>query len=225
MSAHRLEGNYGRHVDIDVCGTCKVLWLDHLESQQLSAEGVLSLFQIIHQHHGATHTPIEVALACVRCGSGLVVTHDRQRNTKFSYHRCVQGHGRLITFFQFLREKDFVKNVEPKQLEELKKHVKVINCSNCGAAVNLEKGVTCEYCQAALSALDPNQVEKAVRELKQRTQVPPTVDPAIAADIVLAKLKAERAYDEATTDRRYGFRRGGSLVDVGIGILFSILDG
>ncbi len=34
--------------------------------------------------------------------------NDQQRNTKFQYLRCARGDGRLITFVDFLREKDFI---------------------------------------------------------------------------------------------------------------------
>ena len=50
----------------------------------------------------------------------LVHTGDLQRTTRFFYERCPQNHGRLITFFQFLREKNFVRDLSLKEMEELK---------------------------------------------------------------------------------------------------------
>ena len=58
-------------------------------------------------------------MQCPRCRGRLRLTHDRQRNTSFTYLRCRNGHGRLTTFFDFLREKDFVKPLTAQQLADL----------------------------------------------------------------------------------------------------------
>ncbi len=73
---------------------------------------------------------------CPRCGAQLRRTQDMQRATRFEYFRCPNDHGRLITFFDFLKEKDFVKPLTPHQIAELRRNVESINCSNCGAPVD-----------------------------------------------------------------------------------------
>ena len=60
---------------------------------------------------------------CPRCKAQLRRTQDMQRATRFEYFRCPNDHGRLITFFDFLKEKDFVKPLTPAQIAELRKNV------------------------------------------------------------------------------------------------------
>ncbi len=54
--------------------------------------------------------------------------------------RCPGRHGRLITFFNFLREKNFIRPLSAAQIEELRQNVRTVNCSNCGAPIDLAKG-------------------------------------------------------------------------------------
>ena len=60
-----------------------------------------------------------------------------QRNTRFEYLRCPNGHGRLTTFVEFLKEKDFIRPLSARQIAELRESLQTINCSSCGAAVDL----------------------------------------------------------------------------------------
>ena len=59
-------------------------------------------------------------MSCPRCHQGLVATADRVRATAFSYWRCPGDEGRATTFFDFLREKNFVKPLSPERLAELR---------------------------------------------------------------------------------------------------------
>jgi len=58
-----------------------------------------------------------------------------QRSTRFEYLRCPHDHGRLTTFFDFLKEKDFVRPPTPAQIAKLRDSIQVVNCSNCGAPI------------------------------------------------------------------------------------------
>ena len=82
--------------------------------------------------------PLATRLQCARCDLRLIDTHDRQRDTPFRYWRCGRRHGRFITFFDFLREKDFVRPLTPAQVAELRAQVRSVNCSNCGAPIDLQ---------------------------------------------------------------------------------------
>ena len=64
-----------------------------------------------------------------------------QRATRFSYLHCPNDHGRLTTFFDFLREKDFIRPLTAEQLQELRQNVQTVNCSNCGAPIDVTRGV------------------------------------------------------------------------------------
>src|SRR5204863_2559634 len=80
--------------------------------------------------------------------------------------RCDSGHGHLMTFVDFLREKDFVRPLTPPQLDELRQNVRTINCSNCGAAIDLAKDSVCAHCGSAVSMLDVKQMAQTIDQLQ-----------------------------------------------------------
>lgn len=154
MTSVPLEGHYGRPVVIDYCRACQAFWFDGHESVQLSAASVLRLFRLVSDAGGAACAPLSALAACPRCHVPLVVTHDQQRQSRFEYRRCAAGHGRLITFVNFLREKDFIRPMSATQLAELRQHLQSVNCSNCGAPIDLAKATVCAHCASPLSMLD-----------------------------------------------------------------------
>src|SRR6186713_2999326 len=109
MTALSLDGHLGRPVAIDLCHTCQAFWFDGYESLQLAPASVLRLFREIGERVGAAATPLSDASRCPKCGQQLSLVKDQQRSTRFEYRGCPQRHGRLISFFNFLREKDFVR--------------------------------------------------------------------------------------------------------------------
>src|SRR5690242_20311377 len=104
MTAMALEGQLGRTLAIDLCATCQAFWFGPYEDLQLSPGATLQLFQIIGEHAANRRGSLASILRCPRCTSRLVLTHDMQRATPFQYWRCDQGHGRFMTYFDFLRE-------------------------------------------------------------------------------------------------------------------------
>jgi hypothetical protein len=177
MRALSLEGHLGRTVAVDICDSCQALWFDKYESLQLSASSVLQLFRVIGQASGVK--PGFSGLAkCPRCERRLRAMHDMQRSARFEYRGCPENHGRLITFFNFLREKNFIKPLSPAQIEDLRRKVQTINCSNCGAAVDLARGIACSHCGSPLSMLDLNQAEDLIVKLRQAGSGPQPVERA-----------------------------------------------
>jgi hypothetical protein len=73
------------------------------------------------------------------------------------------GDGRFTPFFQFLREKQFIRSLNPAELERVRLQVRQITCSECGAPIDLEHSSECKYCHAPVSFLDSDAVEKAVK--------------------------------------------------------------
>src|SRR5512140_3777387 len=127
-------------VDVDYCPECQAIWFDTLESPALAAGGVLALFRALGTDGGSgERRPLPARLACPRCETPLVETHDLQHATRFTYWRCPRGHGRLTPFVQFLREKDFIRPLGDAELARLKSAVKTIRCSGCGAPVDLQR--------------------------------------------------------------------------------------
>ena len=194
MTAVELEARLGATVAIDLCAGCQLIWFDHGESLQLSPSGTLKLFGMIGERAAGRGGPLPADLACPRCGSALKATHDRQRNTPFQYLRCDAGHGRLISFFDFLREKDFVRPLSTAQIEELRRNLRTVSCSACGAPVDLAQGSACRHCGAPLSMLDLQQASRLVEELQRAGQGGRAIDPALPLELLRARRNVESAF-------------------------------
>jgi hypothetical protein len=113
-------------VTIDLCSDCQALWFDAFESAQLTPGATLELFRVIHTTAPATRRAMPTDLPCPRCETSLALTHDLQHATRFSYYRCRYGHGRFTPFFQFLREKNFVRPLDPAELARLKESIRTV---------------------------------------------------------------------------------------------------
>jgi Zn-finger nucleic acid-binding protein len=166
MAAQTLEARTATlKVDVDACPECRLLWFDHGESLALTPRSVLALFQYIGTASAQSSTPLATRFCCLRCDSALVFTRDLQRTTPFNYWSCDFGHGRLISFNQFLREKNFIRTPAPVDLARLRETVRQITCSQCGAPIDLATDSACSHCRAPIAMIDPDSVAKAMREL------------------------------------------------------------
>jgi len=220
MDEHGLEGNYGRKVVIDLCYPCRSIWFDGLEILQLTPGSTLRLLTLVHEHR-AEERPLPAGTGrCPRCRAALAPTTDLQRGTRFHYARCPEDHGRFMSFFEFLRAKNFVRPLSAGEVAELRQRLQVVACSNCGAPIDIEKGAACAYCRAPLSMLDPAQLERTVAALRAAEDKRRTVDPALAARLVLDRLTVERSL--GPTETAAGARSHG-LVDAGLDALLEAL--
>jgi hypothetical protein len=129
-------------------------------------------------------------MACPRCAKPLALTHDLQRTTHFTYWRCVSGHGRLIGFSQFLREKNFVREPSRAELEKLRATVRQIACSQCGAPLDLARDAACTHCGSPIALIDPDGVAKALEQLARGKPSAPSPD--------IQSLRGELAEAQAT---------------------------
>lgn len=152
---------------LDICWDCHAIWFDQFESTSLAPKSVMELFRLIHEHREKPARPLADSMRCPVCPARLVLTQDLQKTNRISYHRCPEGHGRLTTFFQFLREKQFVRTLSPVEIESLKATVKQVRCSGCGAPVDLGKDPACGYCRSPVSILDEEAVHKALADLAE----------------------------------------------------------
>lgn len=200
-----LGARLGSTLDIDLCTSCRAIWFDRYEDLQLSPAATLKVFAVISEQSKAPSRPLTGALRCPRCQARLLLTHDIQRATPFTYWRC-DTHGRLMAYVDFLREKDFVRPLTPQQLAELRQNVQTVNCSNCGAAIDLGKDSVCAHCGSALSMLDLQRMARTVRQLQaaaadQQPSEADSVTPAASRhpgdplniDAMLLALKAEES--------------------------------
>jgi hypothetical protein len=183
MSLYQLPGHYGRTIDLDVCLECNAIWFDQWESSQLSPDGVVALFQLIHERGGASSAAgakFREGLRCVACGDGMKLMNDRVKNTRFVYQSCRNGHGRFTTFYNFLAEKQFVRELTKAERAKLCATVKQVKCSGCGAPVDLAKTDACEYCRAPVSVFDrdaaKNAIDHYLRERRKHLEPIPSKD-------------------------------------------------
>jgi hypothetical protein len=195
MEAMKLDAHQGRSLDVDVCTQCQLFWFDKWESLQLAPASTLRLMKLIGEQ-----PPKSLAFSgearCPRCSSKLKSTVDLQRSTRFSYWRCPNDHGRLIRFFEFLREKNFIKQLSAKEIDELRKHIRVVNCSNCGAPIDLGAGSGCAHCKSPISMLDMNQPQQLLAQLQEAAK-PKTIDPKmLGIDLAIAKHDMELLFHE-----------------------------
>ena len=159
MQRLTLDATLGKTLDVDVCTQCRAFWFEPFETIHLTPASTLMLFSLIAKDAGASGAFPTVS-HCPQCGQELRLTHDRQRNTPFTYYRCDAGHGRFTPFVDFLREKDFIKPLSPQQINELRQSVQTIHCGNCGAPIDLTRDSLCSHCGAALSMLDLSKVTR-----------------------------------------------------------------
>lgn len=194
MTTHTVQGRLDRPVTIDLCDPCQAIWFDPRESLQLTPGATLELFRTIGEHVAKPHTLESDTAKCPRCQARLRRTRDMQRATRFEYFRCPHDHGRLTTFFDFLKEKDFIRPLTPLQVAELRRNIQTLNCSNCGGPVDLAKASDCGHCGSPLSMLDMQQAEKLVAHLRQADRTDRPVDPALPLALARARREAEEAF-------------------------------
>ncbi len=184
MSIYTLPGHYNQTIEIDVCHDCNAIWFDQWESTQLSPDGTVALFQLINERGGASSTVASKfgeGLRCVTCGTGMKLINDRVKNTRFAYQSCPKGHGRLTTFYNFLAEKQFVRELTQLERSKLAATVQQIKCSGCGASVNIGKTDACEYCRAPVSVFDRDAAKAAIDHyLSERQKTPSQQAPGTA---------------------------------------------
>jgi Zn-finger nucleic acid-binding protein len=195
MKAETFDAHVGRRVTIDICQACQSFWFDTHESAALTPGSTLRLFRVIGEKIARPERSNADLAKCPRCKSRLRRTHDIQRTTKFEYLSCPHGHGRLTTFFDFLREKDFIRPLTPQQIEELRRNVGSVNCANCGAPVDVTAGAACAHCRTPLSMLDLRQAERLVAQLqKAEDRAGQPVDPALPLELERVRRQTERAF-------------------------------
>jgi hypothetical protein len=192
MARESLERKPVGEVDLDICFDCHGIWFDQYESARLTPGAVLSLFRMIHEHRDAPRHTVADILRCPACRAKLALTHDIQRTNRIAYYRCPEGHGRFTTFFQFLREKNFVRSLTGAEIDRLKAHVAQVRCSGCGAPVDLGRDSQCTYCRSPISILDAEAVKTTIAELDERERRRKTIDPAAAVEGLLAGKRFER---------------------------------
>ena len=207
-------------VTVDLCGTCQAIWFDAFESVQLTPGAVIALFAAIREARPALGRPLPQHASCPRCGNALALTHDQTNAAHFSYFRCPRGHGRFTPFFQFLREKSFIRSMPAEDIARLKASVRVIHCSSCGAPVDLERDAACSYCHAPISVLDPDAVQEALATYGAQEQARRRIDPVALVDGLMRAQSARlQGVSPAPADSPV------DLVTMGLDVIHDMLRG
>jgi Zn-finger nucleic acid-binding protein len=226
MTEHTFEGHYGRTVLIDLCSGCNGLWFDAMESHQLTPGATLRLFRQMGQAVSQANRPMGARKPCPRCHRQLTRALDKQRSTTFEDFRCPDGHGRYMTFVSFLRAKNFVRDLTPAEVNELRRHVRSIKCASCGGAVDITKESACSYCRAPIAMLDPDQLATTVAALEASEARRQQVDPSWPLRLAHERLKTERLFAELGDKSRLAplAFSAESLVDTGLLSLGRLLE-
>ena len=216
MTTMNLDAHLAAPVDIDLCTACQAFWFDKYESLKLSPGSTLKLIKLIGEKSAAGKANLSSTLHCPRCSERLLMTHDMTRNTRFSYWRCDNNHGKFISFFDFLREKNFIRVLSPQQIDELRKNIQTINCSNCGAPIDLTSTSACAHCGSPISMLDMHQPQELLKQLKQAEE-PRPIDPALPLNLARAKRDVELLFGTHDSDNLWWSDASSSgLVEAGL---------
>jgi len=211
MLQKRLPRQLHGEVELDLCFSCQGIWFDEFESVQITPGGIVELFKLIHAYRDELRQPLPSTLRCPRCGEKLLHGFDvAKHGGQFSYHRCLQKHGRFTGFAQFMIEKGFVRQLTVAEIDELAGKVGIVRCAGCGAPVDIRKDHACCHCRAPISILDPQAVEQALSRYQQaetRRTAPP--DFAMLGDAIIMREK------ERSRRQREKQGDGPNLVEVG----------
>jgi hypothetical protein len=202
MASPSFERMYGRRLTIDVCHHCQCLWFDDQEFLQMTPGATLQLVASVAEDRSSARQPWVSAPRCPRCSRALAETHDLQRNTRFTYHRCPEGHGRFITYYQFLRARNFVRPMSDDEVRELRTRIQQINCANCGAPVDVDRNAVCGHCRSPLAIIDPDQVRRTIAELQAAAEGKKGVDATLPVSLAMERLRAERAFADSPGSTR-----------------------
>jgi Zn-finger nucleic acid-binding protein len=224
MQPHRLDGHMDRDVEVDLCVPCQSVWFDEKESLQLTPGATLAMFRLIGENVSRPAPEDREITKCPRCKAQLRRTQDMQRNTRFEYFRCPNDHGRLTMFLDFLKEKDFIKPLTASQIAALRRNLQAINCSNCGAPIDLAKRSDCVHCGSPLSMLDMQQAERLVAQLRDAARTDKPIDPALPLALARARREAEAAFQHLPGQNPWDAEISSmGLVGAGLAQLFRIL--
>jgi hypothetical protein len=196
-----MPGVHGPDIELDLCFACHLMWFDKRESIQLSPRGTLELFKVLQEHRDDPRHALKNRLVCPRCRRRLSLSRDIGKGGRFSYYACPERHGRLTPFSEFLKEKQFVRALSPAEQERVRAEVKNVQCSSCGAPVDVVQGFQCGHCASPITVLDADAVAKALDEL-QAADARRSVDPAVAE----VRARALAAMEATRTDPEEQFR-------------------
>jgi hypothetical protein len=110
--------------------------------------------------------------------------------------------------------------------------VRSVNCSNCGAPVDLAAATTCGYCRTPLSMLDFGQIERmlgSLRDAEQQRVEKEAQRATLAATLPLAlareRRQVEQFFARIEQQPEWSWSASSDLVAGGIGAVVTLLRG
>ena len=195
MTDWTLSGRLGAHSTLDVCAACQAFWFDEHQDLQLSPGATLQLMKYIGEHSSSPKPALSEVLRCPRCRGALTLAHNMTRNVRFIYWQCGNQHGHFISFWEFLKEKNFIRPLSPAELQHLRESVQSVNCSGCGASIDLQANSACPYCHAPVSMLDLKEQQRMLAQLQEAAE-PKPIDPTLPLKLAVAKAEASAPFQE-----------------------------
>jgi hypothetical protein len=89
-----------------------------------------------------------------------------------------------------------------------------VNCSNCGASIDLQTNSACPYCHSPISMLDMKQQQQMLAQLREAAE-PRPVDPTLLLKLAQAKAQTSALFEEDDTEW-WEDARSGDLVQAGL---------
>ena len=143
MNEHTLGGHLGRSVAIDVCDALPVALVRRAREPAAHAgrhAGRVSADRRARREAGPA--PTADTAKCPRCRGRLRKTQDMQRSTRFEYYRCPNGHGRLRDLLRLPEGEGLRATADARtRSAALRQTIQMVNCSNCGAPIDLVEGI------------------------------------------------------------------------------------
>jgi hypothetical protein len=217
MTEWAVENRLGGQFTIDVCTPCQAFWFDPYEDLQLSPASTLKLMKHIGEHSSSPKPCLSQTLACPRCAATLTLAHNMARNVHFTYWQCPNQHGRFMAFFEFLKEKNFIHPLTPVEIQHLRASVQTVNCSSCGAAIDLQNNSVCPFCHSPVCILDLNAQKQMLEQLKDAA-TPKPLDPTLPLQLAMAKAQTSRLFPEHD-DQWWADAQSGDLVQAGLNVV------
>lgn len=209
-----LDSRLGTRLTIDVCAPCQAFWFDQHKDLQLSPGSTLELMKYIGEHSSSRKPALSPVLRCPQCGTALTLAHNMARNVRFTYWQCPNQHGHFIGFFEFLKEKNFIHPLSREEIQHLRESVQTVNCSSCGASIDLQSNSVCPYCHSPIAILDLKQQQQMLAQLKEAA-TPKPVDPTLPMKLALAKAETSALFQEHDA-QWWEDARSGDLVQAGL---------
>lgn len=215
MTDLTLDSRLGIPITAEVCPPCQAFWFDHGKDFQLSPRSTLELMKYIGEHSSSAKPALRQDLMCPQCGDTLTLAHDIARNVRFTYWNCPNDHGHFIGFFEFLKEKNFIHPLSPQEIQKLRENVHAVNCSSCGASIDLATNSVCPYCHSPITMLDLKEQQQMLEQLKQAA-APKAVDPSLPLKLAMVERQTENQLRGLDDDWWGDARSSGDLVQAGL---------